>query len=301
MRVAVTGSTGFLGRPLIEALLRRGHQVKALSRARAAVPGTEAGFFDAGKPLEPGTLDGVDAVIHLAGEPIAKRWSAAYKEKLVRSRADGTKVISEALRGTGVKVLISASATGYYGPHGTEELDESSPPGSDFLSSLCRTWEEAAQPARDAGVRVVHPRIGIVLHPGGGALGKMLTPFRMGLGGRLGSGEQYMSWIHRADLISLFLFALDHPALSGPVNGTAPQPVTNAEFTRALAHALHRPAVLPAPGFALKWAMGEVSDVLLTGQRVLPRKALAEGFSFAHPSLEGAFADLLGISKPASG
>jgi uncharacterized protein (TIGR01777 family) len=301
MLIAVTGATGFLGRPLVDALLGRGHRVKALSRSGAAISGAEAGFFEAGKPLTQGTLDGVDAVIHLAGEPIAQRWSAAYKERLVRSRTDGTRTVSEAVRGTQVKVLISASATGFYGSHGSEELDESTPSGSDFLAGLCRAWEEAAQPARDAGVRVVHPRIGVVLHPEGGALGKMLMPFRMGVGGRLGSGEQYMSWIHRADLISLILFALDHDALNGPVNGTAPQPVTNSEFTRALAKALHRPAVLPAPGFALKLAMGEVADVLLTGQKVLPRKALAAGFSFAHPSLEGALTDLLGISGPASG
>ncbi|HEX4622724.1 MAG TPA: TIGR01777 family oxidoreductase, partial [Myxococcaceae bacterium] len=224
-----------------------------------------------------------------------------YKDRLVHSRTEGTRTLAQALRGTRVRVLISASATGYYGPHGAEELDESASSGSDFLSGLCRAWEEAAQPAREAGVRVVHPRIGIVLHPEGGALGKMLTPFRMGVGGRLGSGEQYMSWIHRADLLSLFLFALDHDALSGPINATAPQPVTNAEFTRALAHALHRPAVMAAPGFAIKLAMGEASDILLTGQRVLPKRPLAAGFSFAHPSLDGALADLLGISKPSTG
>jgi len=301
MRVAVTGATGFLGRPLIQALLARGDQILALSRSRAAIPGVQAGYFEAGQPLEPGALDGVDAVVHLAGEPVAKRWTATYKDRLIRSRVEGTRTIAEALRGTRVRVLISASATGYYGPHGAEELDESSSSGSDFLSGLCRAWEEAAQPARDAGVRVVHPRIGIVLHPEGGALGKMLTPFRMGVGGRLGSGEQYMSWIHRADLLSLFLFALDHDALRGPINGTAPQPVTNAEFTRALGRALHRPAVMAAPGFAIKLAMGEASDILLTGQRVLPKKGLAAGFSFAHPSLDGALADLLGISKPSTG
>jgi uncharacterized protein (TIGR01777 family) len=301
MRVAVTGATGFLGRPLIQALQARGDQILALSRSRAAIPGAQAGYFEAGQPLEPGALDGVDAVVHLAGEPVAKRWTATYKDRLIRSRVEGTRTIAQALRGTHVRVLISASATGYYGPHGAEELDESSPSGADFLSGLCRAWEEAAQPARDAGVRVVHPRIGIVLHPEGGALAKMLTPFRMGVGGRLGSGEQYMSWIHRADLLSLFLFALDHDALRGPINGTAPQPVTNAEFTRALGRALHRPAVMAAPGFAIKLAMGEASDILLTGQRVLPKKGLAAGFSFAHPSLDGALADLLGIPKPSTG
>jgi uncharacterized protein len=297
VKIAVTGGTGFIGRPLVEALLARGHGVRVLSRSGSAAvspSGATAGFFDAGKPVEAGALNGVEALIHLAGETISSRWTRAYKETLTRSRVDGTRALAAALAGTGVRTWISASAIGYYGPRDSEPLDESATPGTDFLAQLCASWEAAADPARASGVRVVHPRIGVVLHPDGGALRKMLPPFRMGVGGRMGTGQQWMSWIHRADLISLLVSLVEHDAMSGPVNATAPNPVTNGDFTQALAGALHRPAVLPAPSFALKLALGEMSSLLLTGQRVLPEKALAAGFVFTHPSLPDALAHLLG-------
>jgi uncharacterized protein (TIGR01777 family) len=289
MRIAVTGGTGFLGKPLVAALRSRGHDVRVLSRG-----GTGRDFFEAGKPLPAGALDGAEAVVNLAGEPIARRWTAAAKKQLVDSRVEGTRAVVEAARGTGVRVLISASATGYYGPRGDEPLDESASPGHDFLAGLCQAWEAAAEPARAAGLRVVHPRIGVVLHPEGGALAKMLPLFRLGVAGRLGSGRQAFSWIHRDDMVSLLVFCLETSAVSGPVNGTAPNPVTNAELTHALARAVHRPAVLPAPGFALKLALGEMSEMLLTGQRVLPQKALQAGFKFAFPMLDPALGQMLG-------
>jgi uncharacterized protein (TIGR01777 family) len=298
LRVAVSGGTGFIGAPLVRALLERGHSVKVLVRdaEEAQVPqGAKIASFVAGEKLAPYTFDDVDAVIHLAGEPIAKYWSGAHKDRIRRSRVEGTKTLAEgiALAG-GVQTLISGSAIGYYGPHQDESLDESAPAGSDFLSMVCQGWEQATDAARRSGTRVAISRTGVVLHPEGGALKKMMLPFKLGLGGRSGTGFQYVSWIHRDDLVDLLVFALEKPTLSGPFNATAPVPVTNDEFARTLGAAMHRPSFMPAPGFALKLLLGEGATVVLTGQRVLPKKALAAGFPFKHRTLKGALADLFG-------
>ncbi|MFZ5468280.1 MAG: TIGR01777 family oxidoreductase [Myxococcota bacterium] len=301
MRIAITGGTGFIGSALVQRLLAEGHEVKVLSRhpQRARLPkGASAGFFDAFLPLEEGLLDDMEAVVHLAGEPIGRRWTAEHKERVRQSRAVGTRSIAEGAARAKVKTLLSASAVGFYGPRGDEPLTEEASPGTDFLAQVCQRWEQAATPAKEAGVRVVHPRIGTALHPEGGVLGRLLLPFKLGAGGRLGSGEQYMSWIHRDDLVSLLVFLLTKSELAGPVNATAPHPVTNRVFTKTLAHALHRPAVLPAPAFALELALGEMSTLLLDGQRVVPKRALDAGFTFAFPHLSGALEDLLGHAQP---
>lgn len=291
MNVAVTGGTGFIGARLVARLATEGHQVRVLSRK----PERGAVFFDALAKPAPGLLDGCDAVINLAGEPISQRWTPEHKDRVLRSRVQGTAAIVEAARAAGsVKVLMSASAIGYYGPHGDEKLHENSPPGNDFLAEVCKAWEVAAAPAKSAGIRTVLPRIGVVLHPEGGALKQMLPLFKLGVGGRLGSGKQYMSWIHLDDVISLLLHALKTQVVDGPMNVTAPVPVTNADFTRALGAALHRPALFPAPAFALKLALGEMSSMILEGQRVMPDKALLTGFNFAYPTLESALGNLLG-------
>lgn len=303
MKIAVTGASGFIGAPLIESLVAAGHSVRALARNVGALrlpPGCDAATFDSSRPLAKGALDGIDAVIHLAGEPIAQRWTPEHRLAIRKSRLEGTRTIAQAAVESGsVCTLISASAIGYYGDRGDEALDETSTPGSDFVAEICREWEAAAQPAREAGLRVVHPRIGVVLHPEGGALKKMLPPFKLGAGGRIGSGRQWLSWIHRADLLALLRFALETNSISGPMNATAPAPVTNADFTRALGRALHRPTIFPVPAAALKIAFGEMSFVLLTGQRVLPKKALAAGFAFQFPEIDKALAQLFGRAAAA--
>jgi uncharacterized protein (TIGR01777 family) len=234
-------------------------------------------------------LEGLDAVVHLAGENVAgARWSDAQKQRIRESRVRGTRLLAEALSALRTKpaVWLSASAVGIYGDGGDRPLDEDSPPGDDFLAQVGVAWEEAAAPARAAGIRVVHPRFGVVLHPSGGALAKMLGPFKLGLGGKLGSGAQYMSWIALEDAVRALLHLIDQP-LEGPVNLVAPNPVTNAEFTRALARALHRPAPFFVPSFAARLALGEMAEVaLLRGQRVFPKRLLASGFRFAQPELE---------------
>jgi uncharacterized protein len=242
-----------------------------------------------------------DAVLHLAGENVfAKRWNAAFKQMLVDSRVKSTTNIADALkrkprRADGSpKTLVNASAIGIYGPHGDEELTEESPAGSDFLSRLCVDWEAATHAVEAAGVRSTQVRVGVVLDKNGGALAKLLTPFKLFVGGPVGSGKQYMSWIHHDDMVGLFLFALDTPGCVGPINGIAPNPVTNREFSKALGKALHRPAIFPTPGFALKLLLGEVADVVTNGQRVLPRKALALGYPFRYPTIDGALAELCG-------
>jgi uncharacterized protein (TIGR01777 family) len=296
MRIAITGGTGFLGRALVDQLNRNGHEVTVLVRdpvaAKRSMGGLALQRFDAEEPSSP-SLTGQEAVINLAGEPIAKRWTEEHKARLTRSRVNGTAaVVKAAIEARSVRVLLSGSAIGYYGAHGDEALTEASAPGSDFLAQLCVAWEEATLPARDAGIRTVTIRTGIVLHPEGGALSRMLAPFKLGAGGRLGSGDQYMSWIHRSEWVSLCLHCLSQGSLRGPVNFTAPQPVTNREFTRALGSALHRPTPFPAPAFALKLALGEMAGMLLEGQRVLPERAIATGFRFRFSMLEEALGDL---------
>jgi hypothetical protein len=297
MQIAITGASGFIGRALAERLSAEGHSLRLLYRRpeeqRHLPPRATAAFFDARAKLPEGLLEGCEAVVNLAGEPINQRWTPAHKERVVHSRVDGTSALVRAAKEAGVRALISASAIGYYGPHGDEALTEDSPPGSDFLAQVCKAWEAAAAPAQAAGIRTVVVRIGVVLHPEGGALAQLLPIFRLGAGGPLGAGTQYTSWIHRGDLVSLLLHALSSPDLAGPLNATAPHPVTNRELTRALAQAVHRPAFLPVPSFALKVALGEMASMLLSGQRVLPQRTLESGFAFAHPTLPEALRDLL--------
>lgn len=298
MRALVTGATGFIGR----ALLKRLDQVVVLSRnagrARHELPGAEVhGWDPLAGPAPAEAFRGVDAVFHLAGEPVAEgRWTAEKKRKLMASRDEGTRNLVRGIEAASQRppVLVSASAVGYYGSRGDEVLDETAAAGSDFLAEVCVAWENASHGARELGVRVVNPRIGIVLGAGGGALAKMLTPFKLGLGGRLASGKQWMPWVHVDDLVGMLLHAVEHAQLDEPMNAVAPNPVTNREFTRALARVLHRPAVFPVPAFGLKVLMGDFGEVLLASQRVVPRVAERTGYQFKHPNLEAALRAILG-------
>lgn len=295
MKVVVTGATGFVGRALVKALRTRGDEVRVLVRnpgeARAQL-GADAFPWDAGTPVPADALAGVDAVVHLAGEGIAdKRWTDARKKSLKASRVEGTRRVVEALTAASPrpKVFVSGSAIGFYGDVPEGDVTESSPAGKDFLAGLCVAWEAEAQKAEPLGVRVVLLRTGIVLGPGGGALGKMLLPFKLGAGGPMGSGKQWMSWIHLDDEIGLIVHALDNVNVTGPLNAVAPAPVRNRDFARALGRALHRPAIAPAPGFALKLLLGEMAGVaLLAGQKVIPAKAEATGYRFRYPALDAA-------------
>ena len=306
MRVFVAGGSGMVGSRLVRALHGRGDQVVLLTRRPDAVRqslGSACTIVD-GDPGQPGpwaeAVDDCDAVVNLAGENLFnRRWNEAFKKQLRDSRVLSTQNVVQALArkpttAAGVpKVLVNASATGYYGPHGDEELTEESPAGDDFLARLCVEWEQAARAAEAHGLRVARVRLGVVLGRDAGAIPKMLTPFQLGVGGPIASGRQWFSWVHHADIVGILLLALDNPAAAGPVNGTAPQPVTNRDFTKALGRALHRPAFLPIPGFALKLRMGEVAEVLTAGQRVLPAKALALGYKFKFPDIAAALADVL--------
>lgn len=301
MRVAVTGSSGLIGRAVVERLHRGGHQAIPVLRGEAggqSAGGTPAVFWDPAEgEIDGAGLEGLDAVIHLAGEPIAaRRWSPRQKRRITESRSRGTRVLAEALAclREPPEVLVSASAIGWYGSRGDERLDESSGPGDDFLAGVCRDWEAAAAPARDAGIRVCHPRTGIVLSPAGGALASLLTPFRLGLGGRVGDGSQWMSWITLDDEVSALMWLL-RADLDGPVNLTAPNPVTNREFTAVLGRALRRPTLLPTPKLALTARLGrELAEALLySSARVMPSVLEADGFEFAHPQLAPALKALL--------
>ncbi len=278
MRIVVTGGTGFVGRALVARLHAEGHDV--------VVPGR--GDLSA--------IDGAAAVVNLAGEPIAQRWTNEARRRIEESRAEGTKRLVSAIAAAkaGPSVLVSSSAVGYYGARGDGELDEDALPGDDFLARLCVRWEEAASAAAAFGVRVVRIRTGLVLAADGGALAKMLPAFRAFAGGPVGTGRQWMSWIGRYDLVSLVLFALGNPEVAGALNGTAPAPVRNGEFASALGLALHRPAVVPAPAAVLRLVFGEMATILLDGQRAVPKRALALGFSFRHPDLPSALAAALG-------
>lgn len=246
---------------------------------------------------DPGPLEGLAEAIHLSGASVAgHRWTRAWKREMWLSRVESTRALAVTLAALRQppKTLLVASAAGFYGDRGDELLDERSGPGRGFLADLCQEWEAAAQPAAEAGIRVVHLRFGVVLGPGAGALAKMLPLFRLGLGGRLGSGQQWMSWISLADAVGAILFAMDTSALAGPVNLTAPQPVTNAEFTRALGNAVHRPAILPAPAFALRLALGAMANgALLVSERVVPARLGDAGFQFMYPKVDAALAAAL--------
>lgn len=286
MKIAIAGSTGFIGEAIVQALPDHGHTPVRLVRGRH--DGDDILWDPANHQLDPTALNGIDAVICLSGENIAGRWSKAKKQAILKSRVDSASLLATAMAkaSSPPKTFICASAIGYYGDRGDEILDESSVRGESFLADVCEAWEGAAQPAIDAGIRTVTPRIGVVLHPSGGML-KQLTPlFKTGLGGPIGSGKQYMSWIALDDLVRIVLFALENESTHGPMNATAPNPVTNREFTKALGRALGRPTLLPVPAFAVKAALGEAGEELaLASARAVPQRLLSLGFHFNHPEI----------------
>lgn len=298
MKVAVTGATGLIGSALVPFLRGGGHEAAPLRRAPAGRGGDGPSWDPDTGALSAGALDGLDAVVHLAGENVAGgRWTAARKARIRDSRVDGTRRLAEALAALPAppRTLVAASAIGFYGDRGDEALDESSPPGEGFLPVVCQAWEEAAAPAREAGIRVVHLRIGVVLTPAGGALGQMLLPFRMGVGGVIGSGRQYMSWVALDDVLGGVLHVLRTDGLAGAVNMVAPNPATNMEFTKTLGRVLRRPTILPLPGFAARLAFGEMADaLLLASARVEPARLRQGGFAFGYPGLEDALRHVLG-------
>ena len=302
MRIAVTGSSGLIGSELVPVLKHEGHQVLRLVRARptgrdAAYWNPETGEIDAA------ALADTEAVVHLAGKNVGeRRWSESHKRQVLESRTRGTRLIAETMAGLrgGPRTLVSMSGVHYYGSRGDEILTEDSSPGEGFLASVSHAWEAAADPARAAGIRVVHPRGGLVLSLGGAPLAMQLPLFRLGLGGRFGSGSQWWSWISIDDMVGLLRHAVLTPTVSGPLNATAPEPVTNAEFTRALASALGRPAVLRVPRLGLRLVIGELADELVYASiRVLPERTLASGYVFRHATLEQALRDLLSRTEAA--
>jgi uncharacterized protein (TIGR01777 family) len=294
--VLITGSSGLIGTALIPALEGAGHRAVPLRRGSGA-PTTRTWDPDAGV-IDPGVLNGIGAVVHLAGEGIGeKKWTPEQKRRILESRTKGTSLLARTLAEREEKptVLVSASAIGYYGNRGSEELTEDSRPGDDFVSDVCEHWAAAPGPAADAGIRVVTTRTGIVLSPKGGVLKQLLLPFKLGLGGRSGTGDQYMSWIALLDEVRAILFALEHDGVRGPLNLTAPNPATNRVLTGTLAKVLHRPSVLPTPLLPLKLRYGTelVETLLVAGQRVLPAALEAAGFTFVYPDLEPALAGIL--------
>jgi len=295
MRIAVSGSHGLIGSALVQALAQAGHEVVRLVRDGAG--GTGIAWDPERGTLDRSALEGIDAVVHLAGYGIAeRRWTAPVKELIRSSRVNGTRLLATALADMvrRPQVLVAASAIGYYGDRRDTWLEEDSEPGTGFLADVCRAWEAAAEPARAAGIRTVTARIGIVLSPEGGALQRMLLPFKLGLGGRIGSGQQYMSWVARDDVVAAIQFAIEQSSLAGPVNVVAPEPVTNREFTQVLARVLRRPAFLPLPSFLARLAFGEMADaLLLASTRVRPRRLLEAGYTFRFPTLEAALRHLL--------
>ncbi|MEW5795038.1 MAG: TIGR01777 family oxidoreductase [Candidatus Zixiibacteriota bacterium] len=301
MRVLISGSSGFIGQALTDTLLAHGHEPIALKRTTGKVSSHTVVW----EPIARGTWDSdigdVDAVVNLAGANLAaRRWSADFQKIIRESRITGTTQLCCHLASLNRRpsVLISASATGYYGHRGDEVLTEDSTPGRGFLCELCHEWESASAPAKDAGIRVVNPRIGVVLARHGGALAKMLPIFRLGLGGKLGSGKQWMSWVTLSDLLEIILRAISDQTLSGPVNAVAPNPVTNTEFTRQLGHVLRRPALLPAPAFALRVALGPMADeALLSSARVQPQKLQGVRHNFQHSDVAAALQSVLTAQK----
>lgn len=299
-RITVTGASGMIGRRLVAELLGQGWEVTILSReperARLALGDVQAHGWDPVSEAAPvRALAGRDAVAHLAGEPVAQRWTPAARQAIRDSRVAGTENMIAGLRAAEPRprVLVSSSATGYYGPHGPEPIDEEAPPGTDFLAEICLAWERAAVSAEELGVRVVRVRTGVVLDRAGGALAKMLLPFQLGLGGPIAGGRQFIPWIHAEDVVGIMLAGLTRQDWSGPVNATAPLPVTNREFSKALGRALHRPALLPVPGLALRLLYGEMAEIVTTGARVVPARPLMLGYRHRHPDLDEALRSTL--------
>ncbi|HEY9714044.1 MAG TPA: TIGR01777 family oxidoreductase [Chroococcales cyanobacterium] len=288
MKILVTGSHGMVGSQLVTYLKSRDHQVMRLSRSAG---GPDQIVWDPSLgEIDESRLEGFDAVVHLAGDNIADgRWTDSKKARILSSRVEGTTLLCKTLASLQAppEVIVSASAIGYYGDRGEEVLTEESGPGAGFLADVCSKWEAATESAGSRNIRVARVRMGVVLSPTGGAMTKLLTPFKLGAGGRLGSGKQYMSWIALDDLVQIFEHVITHKGLVGPVNAVAPNPVTNQEFTEALGAALHRPTVMPLPGFAAHLIMGEMADeLLLSSARVMPNKLMASGYKFIHPDIQ---------------
>ncbi|MEA2158468.1 MAG: uncharacterized protein QOD66_848 [Solirubrobacteraceae bacterium] len=304
MRIAITGATGLIGSAVVRAAAGRGDHVIALSRSRGraqAQLGDQVEVHEWPDPVsEPpptAALEHADAVLHLLGEPVAQRWSDDAKQKIRDSRVLSTRSLVSALaaveRERRPTVLVSQSATGFYGPRGPEAIDEQAAPGTDFLAEVTAAWEAEARAAERAGLRVALPRTGVVLARGGGALAKMLPPFRLGVGGAVAGGRQYVPWVHLDDVVGALLRCADDAQASGPVNLTAPRPATNGELSRALGHVLHRPAFLPVPGLALRVLYGDMASIVTTGARVVPARLQELGYEFMHPELEPALRDVL--------
>ncbi len=294
MRLVIAGGTGFIGSALCVRLLELGHSLTILSRTRSSGPILSNKDWITWQPGSPGpweeAIDGVDGVINLAGEPIARRWTQSQKERIRESRVDTTHALVAAIGKAKQrpKFLLNSSAVGYYGPRGDEPITEDAGPGSDFLSRVCIEWEEEAKKAEAFGVRVIRLRTGVVVGRGGGALAKMVPPFKLFIGGPLGTGRQWMSWIQMEDEIGLMVHLMERPEVMGAINATAPRPVTMKEFCQTLGRVLRRPSWAPVPAFVLRVLMGEMADMVLTGQRVLPGKAQESGYVFKYPNLSEA-------------
>jgi uncharacterized protein len=293
MKITITGASGMIGAKLVERLRARGDEVTTLSRKPSSAGAVAWQPED--EPAPAAALAGRDAVIHLAGENVAQRWSDDAKRRIRSSRELGTRHLVAGIEAADPRprVLVSSSAVGIYGPHGDEELDEQTPAGDDFLAEVCVVWEREAERAAALGLRVVMVRTGLVLDHDGGALAKMLPFFKLGVGGPVAGGEQYMPWIHVDDVVGLYLAALDGDAWNGPVNASAPRPVTNKTFSQALGRALHRPAFAPVPGVAVRTLYGEMAEIVTKGQRVIPRRAQELGFAFEHEDLDEALRSAL--------
>jgi len=282
MRITITGASGLIGSKLTAALTQRGDEVTKVSLRHG--------------PPDPADLAGRDAIVHLAGENVAQRWNDRTRKAILESRERGTRQLVESIANADPRprVLISSSAVGYYGPHGDELLDEQTPPGHDFLAEVCVIWEREAEKAAELGLRVVKVRTGVVLDADGGALSKMLLPFKLGGGGPVAGGRQYMPWIHVDDVVGIYLRAIDDPAWDGAVNATAPDPVTNRTFSKALGKALHRPAVAPIPGAAIRLLYGDMAEIVTKGQRVIPKRTVELGYTYQHADLDEALEAAVG-------
>jgi len=298
MKILVTGSTGLVGSAVVPFLTTGGHQVVRLMRGTSTTTADQISWNPTQGTIEANKLEGIDAVVHLGGDNIAHgRWTDSKKQLIRDSRVQSTHLLAKTLASLSKppRVLLSASAIGFYGDRGDEVMTEASSPGSSFLCNVCREWEEATAPAREAGIRVINLRIGVVLTPKGAALKKMLTPFKLGLGGVVGSGRQWWSWVALDDVLRAILFCLSNETVSGPVNCVAPECLTNRDFTKTLGRVIRRPTLFPMPAFIVKTIFGEMGEELLLGSnRIAPNKLLQSGYQFAHPQLEPALRHLLG-------